>query len=138
MWYLPLSGIVGLFFAILILFFPSFLNRVSKVIDREMQVAFESSSASRMVNGLILLLAALFLILTGNWYPQLWPLFYIGIVALVFGMLFIFFPRTLNFLNELGNYMIAPPEESGSFQRVVAGLLLMLMSAYILYVYFSR
>ena len=138
MWYLLLSGTLGLIFAILILFFPSFLNRFSEVIDREMQVAFEKSNASRMINGLVLLLTALFLILTGNWYPQLWPLFYIGILALVFAILFIFFPRTLNFLNELGNYMIAPPEESGSFQRVVAGLLLMLMSSYILYIYFSR
>jgi hypothetical protein len=137
MWYLLFSGLVGLVFGTLVLFFPTFLEMLNKVIDRELKYSFEQDHIPRLINGLVLLLAALFLILTGNWYPMLWPLFYIGVLALVFGIFFIFFPRFLGFLNDLGNIIVIAPEEAGTFQRIVSGIILLLMSIYIIYIYFG-
>ncbi|MBI5699761.1 hypothetical protein HZC35_05645 [Candidatus Saganbacteria bacterium] len=138
MWYLLFSGLLGMVFGMLVLFFPTFLEMLNKVIDRELKYSFEQDHIPRLINGLVLLLASLFLILTGNWYPELWALFYTGVLAMVFGILFIFFPRFLGFLNDLGNLVVIAPEEAGTFQRIVSGIILLLMSTYILFTYFGN
>lgn len=138
MWYLLFSGLLGLVFGALVLFFPAFLEMLNKVIDHELNYSFEQENIPRLINGLVLLLASLFLMLTGYWYPDLWLIFYVGVLALVFGILFVFFPRHLGFLNDLGNLVVIAPEEAGTFQRIVSGIILLLMSAYILFIYFGN
>jgi len=86
--------------------------------------------------GLAQIVIGFILFYTGVIYPNTWALQYIGLLIMIFGTVFLFLPGLINKINEWGNMVITSETESGIWQRIIYGLLLLAIGIYI--VYFSR
>jgi len=137
MWFLLLSGILGLGLGLLLIFLPYLLKVISRATDWTVISVEDSTLPARLMTGLAQILIGLWLIQTGRTYAELWALFYIGILAIFFGILLIFFHKFLLKLNEWGNMVLFSEAEVGMWQRIIYGTIILLMGFYILYVYFT-
>jgi hypothetical protein len=134
MWLLLLSGIVGLLLGLFLLFLPLLTNLISRFTEQPNEET--SALLSRVLVGLAQVMIGFILFYTGIVYLDLWALQYIGLLIMIFGTIFIFLPGLINKLNEWGNLVITSETESGIWQRIIYGLLLLAIGIYI--VYFSR
>ena len=134
MWLLLLSGIVGLLLGLFLLFLPLFTNLIGRF--TEQSKAETSALLSRVLVGLAQIVIGFILFYTGVIYPNTWALQYIGLLIMIFGTVFLFLPGLINKINEWGNMVITSETESGIWQRIIYGLLLLAIGIYI--VYFSR
>jgi len=137
MWFLFLSGVLGLVLGLLLIFLPYLLKVISRATDWTVISIEDSTLPSRLMTGLAQILIGLWLVYASRTYPELWALFYIGILAIIFGILLIFFHKFLIKLNEWGNTVLFSEAEVGVWQRIIYGIIILLMGAYILYVYFT-
>jgi len=134
MWLLLLSGIVGLLLGLFLLFLPLLTNLISRFTEQPNEET--SALLSRVLVGLAQIVIGFILFYTGVIYPNTWALQYIGLMIMVFGTVFLFLPGLINKINEWGNMVITSETESGIWQRIIYGLLLLAIGIYI--VYFSR
>jgi uncharacterized protein YjeT (DUF2065 family) len=134
MWLLLLSGIVGLLLGLFLLFLPLLTNLISRFTEQPNEET--SALLSRVLVGLAQIVIGFILFYTGVIYPNIWALQYIGLMIMVFGTVFLFLPGLINKINEWGNMVITSETESGIWQRIIYGLLLLAIGIYI--VYFSR
>jgi uncharacterized protein YjeT (DUF2065 family) len=134
MWLLLLSGIVGLLLGLFLLFLPLLTNLISRFTEQPNEET--SALLSRVLVGLAQIVIGFILFYTGVIYPNTWALQYIGLLIMIFGTVFLFLPGLINKINEWGNMVITSETESGIWQRIIYGLLLLAIGIYI--VYFSR
>jgi hypothetical protein len=137
MWFLLISGILGLGLGLLLIFLPYLLKVISRATDWTVISIEDSTLPARLMTGLAQILIGLWLLQASRTYTELWALSYIGIMALVFGVLLIFFHKFLIKLNDWGNTVLFSEAEVGVWQRIIYGIIILLMGFYILYIYFA-
>jgi uncharacterized membrane protein HdeD (DUF308 family) len=128
---LIISGVLGLVLGIFLLFLPlivKLMNKFSENVNLE-----RGPIITRIFIGIAQILIGLFLVSTGIAYHDLLPLVCLGILIILTGILFVFFPNLLNRLNEWGNLVLFSESESGAWQRIIYAVLLLLMGIYIIY-----
>lgn len=135
--FLLVAGILGVILGIFLIFFPMILNVLSKMSDQTVIDIDESSFLTRFVTGLAQIVIGIWLIFTSQAYAELWYLLYIGILAIIFGVLFAFFPKVLKAINDWGNLLLFSDSEIAVWQRMIYGLIILAMGSYILYVYIT-
>jgi len=128
---LIIFGIIGLILGFFLLFLPytiKIMNQFTEAVNLE-----RGPVITRVLIGLAQILIGLFLAFTGFSYPNLLPLIFLGLLIILTGIIFSFFPNLLNRLNEWGNLVLFSEAESGAWQRIIYALLLLLMGIYIIY-----
>lgn len=137
MWFLLLAGVLGVALGLALIFFPYLLTAASRISDKTILDIETGSLLNRILIGVGQILIGFWLIWTSRAYPELWYLFYTGILALVFGIFFAFFPDFLRRINEWGNTVLFSDNEIGVWQRIIYGLIILVMGLYILYIYLN-
>jgi hypothetical protein len=130
--YLWLSAIVGLVFGLLLLVSPSVLGALGSVFNSALFTLNGWTLRYRMWLGLVLLVIGAWVFYVGLQYPD--P--YIAttwIVAVVFGLLFLFLPGWLKWLSGAADAVFLSTDELVMGWRRVVGIVLVVASAYILY-----
>ena len=135
--FLLIAGIAGLTLGLLLLFFPLILRELGQLTDQVIFSIEEGSQFNRLLVGIAQIVIGVWLIYTYFSYPQIWYLLYIGLIAALTGILFVFLPNVLNKLNEIGNILIFSGKEVGAFERIVYGVIIIFLSSYILFIYFT-
>ena len=135
MLFLLLAGVLGVALGLSLIFFPYLLTAASRISDKTILDIETGSLLNRILIGVGQILIGCWLIWTSRAYPELWYLFYTGILALAFGVLFAFLPEVLKRINEWGNTVLFSDNEIGVWQRIIYGLIILAMGLYILYIY---
>jgi len=138
MLFLLLAGILGVALGLSLIFFPYLLTAASRISDKTVLDIETGSLLNRVLIGVGQILIGVWLIWTSQNYAELWYLIYIGILAIIFGIFFAFLPDILKKINEWGNTVLFSDSEIGTWQRVIYGLIILAMGAYILFVYLTQ
>ncbi|HTY13886.1 MAG TPA: hypothetical protein VMD02_06850 [Candidatus Omnitrophota bacterium] len=136
--FLFFSGVTGLVVGLLLIFIPFVIRMIERYTDRTINFDIEQSSLiTHMLIGLAQIIIGAWLIYTSVQYPELKFLLYIGSIAVIFGLMFFFPSGLLRKLNDIGNISLSSGREVGTFERVTYGLIMTMVAAYILFIYFT-
>ena len=136
--YLIFAGLVSFLFGLLFLISPEVLMKMGAVSNRTIMVLDEKISPVKSIVGIVLILAGVFMVWSVYPYNDLWYVTIIAVISLFFGFLFVFFPNGLKFLSDACNMiLISPEDELIMGARKTIGILLVILSIYLFYVYYS-
>jgi hypothetical protein len=123
------TGLIFLFPSSLVRTFSNLFNRMIADVDKELYHV-------RIVAGIILILVATWLVLTGMAYPSLGYLGYIGGIIIFFGVLYLVLPGWLGPISGVADHVLLTVDDYVIAARRPIGVLLILASIYIFYMIF--
>lgn len=131
--YLILIGIVAILFGLLLLLSPENLKGLSSACDKVILKIDDIVLQSRTPMGIALLIAG-FLILWLVWpYLSLWGLNIVVLLALIFCLLLIFFPKALEYLRRWSDRSAFSVDNFVLAARKTVGTLLIIAGIFIIY-----
>ncbi len=133
MGYLVAIGIIVLVFGLSLLFTPTALGKIGEMCNRIVLYLDEKLQPVKVWIGLILIAVAAWLLYVVAKYPELSYLNAVWIISLFFGLLFVFLPNWLAALSNVSNRIIFSTDEVVMGSRKIFGILLLIISIYILY-----
>ncbi len=133
MTYLIVAGIIAVLAGIYMLIAPIFFKNFCGVVDKIVFILDEQVQKIKLIVGFLLLAVAGWVFyLSLN--PEIGRLLHpVWVIALVFGLLYLFFPKWLESLSKIANKSIFPTDQYVLGSAKVIGLLLLLSAAYIFY-----
>ncbi len=137
MTFLIVSAIVT-FLTGLFLFFAG--DAVKKLSDYLNNIVFhldEALVSARLATGIILLLIGGWIVYTGMAHPVFWYLKLVGGLIIVFGLLYLFCLNCLGALSEWTDRVMLATDDLVFHARRITGVVLILISLYILYSIFQ-
>ncbi|MFH1684014.1 MAG: hypothetical protein ABIA67_03945 [Candidatus Margulisiibacteriota bacterium] len=140
MWFVLLIGVANLVCGVIMLFSPKTMISVSKLFDRRIPLDQWLLTSFRGWAGIVLVFLAAWMISFLLFYPELRLFFLLACaVFLFFGIIFIFFPKFLNWLSHLLNRVVFSTDQfvMGACRAcgtifVIIGILLILFAWFII------
>ena len=132
MGYLLASGILALIFGLLMLAAPVFLGKLGELSNKTILVLNGQLMRYKLWIGLFLLVLGGWMLYVATNYPD--P--YINaawIITVAFGLLFLFFPKWLDWLSKVSNTFLLSTDELVMGTRRVIAVVLLVVSFYIFY-----
>ncbi|MBN2058306.1 MAG: hypothetical protein JW782_05885 [Candidatus Saganbacteria bacterium] len=136
MTYLMLSGLIAFVFGIIVLVSPIFFKDFCAMVDK---LVFELDALIkpyRIAIGLILLIVSFWIFFVIRRYPELWYLSAVAVIALLIGVLYLFFPRWLDRLSEVANILVFPTKEYVMGACKFVGVIMLAAGLYILVIWY--
>lgn len=133
MTYLIVAGIIAVLAGIYMLIAPIFFKNFCTVVDKIIFILDEKIQQIKLIVGVLLLgVAAWVFYLSLN--PEIGRMLHpVWVIALIFGLLYLFFPRWLDTVSKVANKSIFPIDQYVLGSTKVIGLLLLISAAYIFY-----
>ena len=133
MTYLIVAGIIAVLAGLYMLIAPIFFKNFCCVVDKIIFILDEQVQKIKLIVGIVLLgVAGWVFYLSLN--PEIGQILHpVWVIALVFGLLSLFFPKWLESLSKLANKSIFPTDQYVLGSSKVIGLLLLLSAVYIFY-----
>ena len=132
MTYMMISGLVALLFGLLLLVSPKFLETIGEALNVTVVNVDSFLRQSRMTVGILFLVAAAWVLYVVLNYPGIYQLHLIWILALVFGLLYMFYPKWLEEVSRFFNVKVFPTDKYVMDYGKMVGLLTLLAGAFIL------
>ena len=130
------AGIICLIFGALLVFAPIVLGSVGRVCNQVVMYLDEKLNPFRLWIGILLLLIAAWFIYMAVSVPA--AIFtVVWVVALVFGLLFLFFPNWLAWLSRISNTVIFSTDDFVMGSRMVIGILLLIIGVYLFFMAYT-
>ncbi|MBI5078864.1 hypothetical protein HZB08_02460 [Candidatus Saganbacteria bacterium] len=133
MGYLLGGGIVSLFFGLLLLVAPGLLGALGSTCNVVVLTLDGWLNRSKVWIGVLLLITGAWMLTVAIQYPGEWYITAAWIVAVAFGLLFLFFPGWLSWLSKVSNAFLFSADEMVSGARRTFGIVLIIVSVYIFY-----
>jgi hypothetical protein len=133
MGWLITAGIIALIFGLLLLSSRDFLANLGAVFNQSLGRINGFLSPIRIVAGIVLVIIGGWLISVAFNYPGLWYLHLIGILALIFGLLYLFAPQWLELLSGVCNQILLSTDELVIGARIIVGIIFILAAIYMLF-----
>jgi len=130
--FLWFCAFVSLVFGLLFLASPDLLGALGTVFNAALFVLNGQTMRFRFWIGVILLAIAAWVFYTGLQMP-VWYLTATWLVALAFGLLYLFLPGWLSWLSKASNAMLLSTDELAIGWRRVIGVVLIVASIYMFY-----
>ncbi len=134
--YLWFCALVSLVFGLLFLASPDVLGALGTVCNAALFVLNGQTMRFRVWIGIILLIIAAWVFYVGLQLP-VWYLTVTWLVALAFGLLYLFLPEWLSWLSKASNAMLLSTDELMIGWRRVIGVVLVVASVYMFYGIFA-
>ncbi len=134
--YLWFCALVSLIFGVLFLASPEAMGTLGSVFNAALFVLNGSTMRYRLWIGVVLVAIAAWIFYIGLQFPA-WYVTATWIVALVFGLLYLFLPGWLNWLSKASNAMLLSTDDLLIGWRRVIGVVLIVACAYIFYGIFA-
>ena len=125
------TGIIALFFGIIAIFSRELLQYLGHNLNKPVVYLDDKLQALRLPVGLVLALAGLWLVSVAFRYGELWPLHLVGIIALFFGLCYLFVPQWLELLRKFLDQTLLAADEILVGARKAVGVFLILAAIYI-------
>jgi len=137
MLYLIIAGIVALLAGLYMLVAPAMFKGLIEIVDRVVFVLDEQVQKFRFPVGLgLVLVAAWVFYISMN--PEIGAVLHpVWVIALIFGLLYLFFPKWLSALSQVANQSIFPTDNYVMGSSKVVGLFLLVAAAYIIYMAYA-
>lgn len=132
MTYMLISGLVALIFGLLLLLSPKFLEAVGEALNVTVMNIDSFLRQNRTTVGLLFLAAAAWVLYVALNYPGIYQLHLVWILALVFGVLYIFYPQWLEDVSHFFNVKVFPTDKYVMDYGKMVGLLTLVAGAFIL------
>ncbi|MFA4967489.1 MAG: hypothetical protein WC624_04650 [Candidatus Margulisiibacteriota bacterium] len=133
MYYMILIALISLSFGLLLLLSPEKLEWLSAISNKNLINTDAVLMSARNTAGVLMLIAGGLMFWLVFPYPGLWAINIISAIALVFGLLFLFFPKGLKSLLEFSDRNILSKDDFVVGSRKSFGILLIILSVYIFY-----
>jgi hypothetical protein len=130
--YLLFCALIGLCFGLLFLLSPEALGRLGTVLNAVLFTLNGQTLRYRFWIGLVFLAIAVWIFYVGLQVAA-WYIIASWMVALVFGLLFLFLPGWLTWMSKASNVMLVSTDELAIGWRRVIGIALIVSSIYIFY-----
>jgi len=130
--YLLFCALVSLVFGLLFLASPEVLGTMGSVFNAGLYTMDSSIMRYRIWLGILLLAISAWIFYVGLQFP-VWYIAVAWIVALIFGLLFLFLPGWLVWLSKASNAMMVSTDELALGWRRVIGIALIVAGIYIFY-----
>lgn len=127
-----LSGLIAVGVGLIMLFAPGFFQSLTDKFNKLVMNSNMFLLSHRIIIGILMLIAAAWFLLCIYKYPQFYLLYMVWAVSLIFGLLFIFFPGTLETLSNYSDAVVFPTDKYVIKYSRFLGALLILAGAYIL------
>ena len=131
--WLNAAGIVIMASGVLLLFSGELVNRLSQFFGITIILIDEKMAEYRVLAGSVLVLAGIWLGWVAMAYPSLWYFYLFGGVALLCGVLYLFFAKWLKPVSQIANQLIFCTDDAVIGSRRITGLGLLVVSLYIFY-----
>jgi hypothetical protein len=131
--WLVAAGIFTLLGGILLLFFGERSRGFWDVVNRPIAYVDSVLAGIRVPVGIALVIVGGWVISVAFNYPELWFLHIIGVLALFFGMLYLFLPQWLVVFSTAADRLLFSTDEVVLGTRKSFGIILILMAIYIFY-----
>lgn len=127
------AGIFTLLGGLLLLFFGEKSRGFWNIINSPIAYVDSVLAGVRVPVGIVLVIVGGWVISVAFNYPELWFLHIIGILALFFGMLYLFLPQWLVVFSTAADRLLFSTDEVVLGTRKSFGIILVLMAVYIFY-----
>ncbi|MCX5751638.1 MAG: hypothetical protein NT099_08270 [Candidatus Saganbacteria bacterium] len=134
--YILIAGILGFVLGLLLIFFPITLEQINVTCNRVLVYLDEKLYAVRIPAGIILILMGIWFLLASKpiTMKEAWILPIAGTLAVILGLLLAVFPKSLVKVSEWGNTMLVTTDEILVKARLSAGIVILLISIYLLFI----
>jgi len=126
------SGVVAVIFGLIMLFSPGFFQSLTDKFNRLVMNSNMFLLSHRIIFGIFMLLAAAWILLCIYKSPQFFLLYIVLAIAFIFGVLFIFFPGTLETLSNYSDVVVFPTDKYVTKYSRALGAVLVIAGIYIL------
>ena len=137
MTFLIVSAIVTFLAGLFLFFAGDAVKKVSDVLNHVIFHLDEALCSARLASGLMLLIVGAWIVYVGVIHPSLWYLQVAGWLVAVFGLLYVFFPSWLGALSDWTDRIMLSTDEFIFHTRRITGVVLVLISIYIVYSIFQ-
>ncbi len=135
---LIVTGIISLIFGLILILTPKFLAKISVLFDRIVFKLDEKLESYKFSLGVILVMVAIWMIYMSFRYPSMARLMQVfWITALVFGLLYMFFPKWLSILSDVSDREVFVINGYIRGYSKVIGIILVFASIYMFCTAFS-
>ncbi len=133
MFWLVTAGIIILIAGALLLFSGELVNRLSRFFSTTLFTIDDKISRYRIPAGIVLAVAGAWLVWVASAYVPLRYFYWIGVLALLCGGLYLLFPNWLKLLSRIADRLLFSTDEAVIGYRRTSGVILLLVSFYIFY-----
>ena len=132
-----LLGLLSLFAGAVLLVAPQFLKKISDLCNKTLIDFDKKIENFRVLIGVLLVLSGTFIFLRS--FPmglQAWLLNAVALLAFLFGVKFLFFPKAVSLLSGIGDTLLFSYDEMILSARKIIGILLIIVSLYFFFLHF--
>ncbi|MBI5078865.1 hypothetical protein HZB08_02465 [Candidatus Saganbacteria bacterium] len=126
-------GVVCLLAGALFLSSGGMLHKVGDVLNRPIVFVDSKINSIRIPVGIVLVIIGGWIMSVGFSYPVLWYLHIIGVLALFFGLLYLFLPQWVMVISKVSDQLLFSTDELILGARKSLGVVLLIIAVYSFY-----
>jgi hypothetical protein len=132
--YLYVTGVMSLFFGLILLFTPNFFKKICLFFDRIVFKFDEKIMSYKASVGIVLIMVAGWLFYMTTRYPEISPIIHpFWIIILIFGIFYLFFPGWMAWLSNITDRNIFLTNEYVLGASRIFGAVFIIVGIYILF-----